>query len=954
MNFKNTLFLWVAVLLGTTAAFAQVKKKPAPSTVHKTAPAAAKQNSKPAAALLPADPDVIIGKLPNGLTYYIRNNSQPKGRANLLLVNKAGSMVETDAQLGLANFITHMAFKGTRDFTKDAQKAYFKSLGTKFGPDTSAFSSYDETVYQISLPTDTPQIFSKGFSLMANWAAYMTFDPAEINAEKNLVAEQARIGGKTAQDRLQQQALPLLLNNSMYARRLPIGKESTIKTFDAALVKSFYTQWYRPDLQAIIAVGNFDPKKVEELIKFNFSSLRNPAPEKPLPQYSVPPVPGTVVKFATDKDYPYTLIQLISRHPQAIVKTPAGFMENIRISLFNQILSNRISELTQAPAPGLLFGQAGYGAVVGKQDAFTAVAVAKPGSLESAVKAIVGETQRARKFGFTATELERAKQNALEQISNNYSAKNNTLSSNYISEYERNFLTGLAIPGIEYEYNYYVNNIGKISLAEMNALAVKFISDQNRVILVEAPDSEKDKLPTEPTLLKWVADAANGLTPYIDYSANALITKPPVPGKAVSIKTDSTLLVDNIVLSNGVKVILKSTKFNNNQVLFTGYSFGGTSLASNQDITSANLSAAVISNSGVATFDQTELNKMMRGKNLNVSPYISDIAQGISGYATVEDFETAMQLLYLYFTEPRKDSEVWKTNINQAKSLLAGKVNDPGSVYQDTILAVLNGYNPRVMPVTAAQLDAASLDKAYNFYKERFADASGFTFTFTGSFSTPDILPLLETYLGSLPSTNNKETYKNLGIHPPSGQITKTVRKGVSDKATVQLIFSGSYDYNEANNVQMDALEEVLNIRLVDSLKKESGVFSPGVRVSYLKIPEGRYTINISFLCDANNVDSPVAYILNEINKLKQNGPVATDVKWFVLNEARSTQSQLKQNTFWEASLSSAAQNQQDPDRILNHIQNLNEVTPQSVKATLNKYLDNNNLIRLQLLPEKK
>jgi zinc protease len=952
MNFKNTLFLWAAALCITTGAFAQVKKKP--TVAHKTTPAT--QQAKPAASasLLPTDPDVLTGKLPNGLTYYIRKNSLPMGRANLLLITKAGSVLETDAQQGLANFTQHMAFKGTRDFSKNALDDYLKKAGMRFGPDTSAYTSYDETIYQLSVPTDTAKIFTSAFNLLANWAAYMAFNPADINSEKALVAQQAAVGGKTAQDRLQLQNLPVLLNNSKYAHRFPTGKESAIKTFNEATVKSFYTDWYRPDLQAVIAVGDFDPQQVLEMIKFSFSSLRNPSPEKPLPQYTVAAAPGTVVKFSTDKDFPYTLGQIVIRHPQTVVKTSTDFLQNMRVTLFNLMINNRIAELTQKPTPPMAFGQATYGAFTGKQDAFTAVAVANNGNLEAALKALVAELQRTRKFGFTVTELEHAKQTALAQISNSYRMKDAAPSSNYVGEYERNFLTGQAIPGLDYDYNYYVNNIGKITIEQMNALAVKFITDQNRVILVEGPDKDKDKLPNQQTVLKWVADADKDLTPYVDDSSTPLMSKFPTPGKVVTSTTDSTIMVQNITLSNGVKVILKPTAFANNQILFTGYSFGGTSLASDQDYTSANLAAPAITNSGVAGFNQEQLNKMLRGKSLGVNPYISDITQGMSGYASADDFETAMQLIYLYFINPRKDADVWKTTINQARSLSAHKSNDPGSVYQDTVLAVLNSYNSRALPATAAQLDVASLDKAYSFYKDRFADASNFTFTFTGAFTISAITPFLETYLGSLPSTNSKETYKNLGIRPPTGQITKTVYKGVSDKATVQLVYSGTYDYNAANNAQMDGLEEVLNIRLADSLKKESGIYTGGVRVSYVKIPEGRYRINISFVSDATNVDRSTAYILEEINKIKINGPVPKDVQIYGLKEARSFQSQVKQNAFWEANLSSASQNQQDADKILNHMIDVQNVTAQSVKETANKYLNNSNLIKLILLPEKK
>jgi zinc protease len=953
MNFRKTILLWAVTLLITAGStFAQVKKKPATSPAKKTTTAAAKPAT---ATTLPIDPEVIIGKLPNGLTYYIRANSTIKGKAQLMLVNKAGSVLETEAQRGMGTMIQRMAFNGTRDFTKDDLSSYLTKSGIKYGPDLNAFTSFDESLYQISVATDTPKVFASGFNLLANWAAHINFDAAALNAEKTTLSAQAALGGKTAEDRLQQQTLPILLNKSQYAYRMPIGTEAAVKGFTEASVKSFYTDWYRPDMQAIIAVGDFDPKQAEEQIKFNFSSLRNPSPAKLQPQYTVTPSVGTAVKIATDKDFNYTLFQVVIKHPQAVVRTSADYLQSIRITLFNQILNSRVTELTKIPSPPILFGQAAYSEFIGKQDAFSALAVVNgTQGLEAGVKAITSEILRARKFGFTLTELERAKQTALAQITNAYNAKDNTPPANFAGDYERNFISKQAIPGIDYEYNYYINNIGKITLAEMNALAARLISDQNRTILLEASDAEKAKLPTEQTILKWVADAANGITPYVDESETPFMATQPAPGKVESMKVDSTLSVTNITLSNGVKVILKPTTFTPNQILIAGYSFGGTSLASDQDYISANIAANIVSNSGVAGFNQTQLGKMLRDKNFGITPYISDVTQGVSGYAMGENFESALQLLHLYFTSPRKDADVWKTYISQAQSALIRNANAPGSVFQDTILAVLGGYKSRSLPATADKLNAASLDKAYDFYKARFADASNFTFTFTGDFTVEAIIPYLTSYLGSLPSTNSKETFKNLGIHPPTGQVAKTIYKGASNKATVQLIFSGDYTYNDANNTQIDALEEILNIRLVDSLKDGNGIYSPGVRVNYAKNPEGRYKVTISFLSDLNSVDKATEYILTEISKLKQNGAGDNDVKLFVARQARTIQSQYKQNTFWQATLSTSAQNQESPDKILSRVQDLELITKQSTKDAANKYLSGSNLIKVILLPEKK
>lgn len=944
----------LALIFISSTTFSQVKKKPSAAPKSKTPAAAVPQK----AAVLPVDPDVLIGKLPNGLTYYIRKNTEPKNRASLFLVNKVGSVLENDNQQGLAHFTEHMAFNGTRDFPKNQLVDYLQKSGVKFGADLNAFTSYDETVYQLPLPTDTVSVFEKGFLILANWAAYQTFDPKEIDSERGVVLEEERMRGKNAQERLRNQTSPILLNNSRYALRLPIGKEDVLKTFTPETIKAFYHDWYRPDLQAVIAVGDFDPARVLQLIKNNFSPLTNPVNEKPRTEYSVPPTPGTVVKIATDKEFPYTVAEVIVKHPGTTVKTTADYMQSIRVDLFNQMLNARLNEILQKPNPPFLFGQASYGGFTGHQDAFSSLAVANPGQLEKALKAVVAETERVRLYGFTLTELERAKQNSLLGIDNAYKERDKTKSANFVNEYEQNFLTGEAIPGIAFEYNFYVNNIGNISLAQMNAMAGKFVSDQNRVILVEAPESEKDKLPDEKALLTWIGDAGKNLKPYIDETIDKpLLDKSTLlpAGKIVSTTADSTILTTTVVLSNGLKVILKPTEFKNDQILINGYSFGGSSLASDQDFTSDDIAAGIVSSSGIGEFTQPQLEKLLAGKNVSVSPYISDISQGISANCSPRDFETAMQLIYMYFTQPRKDANVWKTNIDQSKSVLANRGLDPGSVFQDTVSATLSNHNFREMVTTPAMLNTASLDKAFAFYKERFADASGFTFSIVGNFNVEGIKPYLEAYLGSLPSTNSKQTYKDLKIQIPTGQITKTIYKGIADKSTVELVYSGDYEYNDANNIQIDALESILQIKMTERLREqEGGTYSPGVRANYKKLPDSRYSFTISFQCAPANVDKLMADAVEEVNKIKQNGAVATDIEKFTIQDARSTQLQMKENFFWAGHLGASSQNNENPDNILTHVSNLSSVTVQSTKDAANKYLSGNNLIKLILMPEKK
>ncbi|RYY35373.1 MAG: insulinase family protein [Sphingobacteriaceae bacterium] len=943
----------LALFVATTGAFAQVKKKPAPSPKSKPVNKAAQVVS---AGALPVDKGVTIGKLPNGLTYYIRPNAYPQNRAELYLVVKAGSILETDAQQGLAHFTEHMAFNGTRDFPKSSLVSFLQSSGVKFGADLNASTSFDETVYQLPLPTDSAALFEKGFDILANWAGHVSFDQAELDKERGVVLEELRLRGKNAQERLQNQILPSILNNSRYAIRLPKGKEDVIKNFDAATIKSFYADWYRPNLQAVIVVGDFDPKRVEELIKAKFSALKNPAAPKPRTEYTVPATPGTTVKFATDPEFPYTLAEIIVKLPGTKVKTTTDYLQSIRVSLFNQMLNARLAELMQKPTPPFLYGSASYGGFIGQQDAFTSIVVARPGELEGALKTIVGETERARKFGFTLTEFERAKQNALIEIGNSYKERDKTRSANFVSEYQQNFLHGQAIPGIAFEYQFYLDNIDKVTLAQMNAMAGKFISDQNRSIIVEAPDSEKDKLPNDATLLTWIGDAGKGLTAYVDnVSTKPLMDKIPDEGVIAEETKDDSIGVTKLTFQNGVKVILKPTDFKNDQIIITGYGFGGTSLASDLDFTSANLAGSVVSGSGISEFNQIQLQKMLTGKNVSITPYISEYTQGFSGNSSPDDLETAMQLIHLYFTQPRKDDDIWQSVLSQTRSLLVNRNLDPSSVFQDTVTAVLNSYNFRAMVPTVGRLNTASLDKAFDFYKNSFADAGSFTFTLVGNFNVRTIKPLLATYLGSLPAGNAQKTFKDQKMHPPAGIITKTVNKGIGDKSTVQLVFSGEYEYSELNNIQLDALEEVLNIKLVERLREqEAGVYAPGVRARYQKTPAGRYSITVGFGCAPENVDKLIAATLDEINKLKLNGAVAADIQKFKAEDMRAKQVQLRENYFWAGYLASGAQNQEDPHRIINYPKTLETVTVASTKAAAAKYLSGKNLIKLILMPEKK
>lgn len=915
----------------------------------------AQQNSTP----IPADSNVIIGKLPNGLTYYIRKNAEPKKRAELYLVNKVGSILENDDQQGLAHFTEHMAFNGTRDFPKNELISYLQKAGVRFGADLNAYTGFNQTVYQLPVPTDSTAVFEKAFDILANWAGHVSFDDKEIDQERGVIVEEDRQRGKNAQERMTKQLLPVLLANSRYAERLPIGKLDILHNFKYETIKQFYKDWYRPDLQAVIAVGDFDVAKVEALIKENFGDLQNPENERKREEYLIPDNQEPLVKIVTDPEFPYNIATVIYKHPEVVEKNESDLIRKIKTSLINSMLSDRLTEIVQKGNAPFVFAQSNYGAFQGglvNLDAFNSAVVTKDAQgLEAGVKAVIAENERMKKFGFTETELQRAKTNLQTAINKQFKEKDKTKSAVYVQQYLDHFLKGQAIPSIDFVHEFYTAELGKISLQEVNLLASSFITEGNLVAIIQAPEKEKENLPSEAVYLNWIKSAGANVQAYVDNTVNEpLMAQKPTAGKIVSEKKIEEIGVTELTFANGVKVVLKPTDFKNDQILFSATAKGGTSLASDADFRSAEMAAQLVDESGLAKFDASQLGKILTGKVVSASPYIGTYSQGISGSSSPQDLETALQLNYLYFTAPRKDESVLKTQLENIETVLRNRQTQPTAVFQDTASAVLNSYKKRAQQITIPELKEIDLDKAVNFYKNRFANAANFVFTFVGNFKVEEIKPLLATYIGSLPTTGTKETFKDLGLEPLSGDITKKVYKGLEDKANVYLVYHGNYNYSDAQNLQLDALKAILEIKILERLReKESGVYSPRVNVSYQNEPKAQYSVSISFSCAAANVDKLIAAAVDEVKTLKNEGASADDIQKFKAEETRQLELQLRDNGFWLGYLEDAYSDGENPTKVLNYANTLSQVSKASTKDAANKYLNPNNFIRLILLPEK-
>ncbi|MHA4810760.1 M16 family metallopeptidase [Flavitalea flava] len=908
------------------------------------------ETSKP----LVLDPAVRTGKLANGFTYFIRRNTEPKNRVFLYLVNKAGSILEEEDQRGLAHFVEHMSFNGTKHFPKNELVNYLQKSGIRFGADLNAYTSFDETVYQLPIPSDKPELLKGGMAIMRDWAQEATLDPEEIDKERGVILEEKRLG-KGANERMQKIYWPIILGNSRYAERIPIGLDTVLENFKPEAIRRFYKDWYRPDLQALIIVGDINVDQMEQTVKQQFSSLKNPVGEKARKKYAVPLTGKNQFVAVTDKEMTATVAEVMIKHIAPKLQTTADYRKGVIQNLFNQILGDRYSELARKADPPFIGGSAGISGFIGGLDNFDASVQAKPGELEKGFKAVWRESERVRQFGFTQTELDRAKAALLSGVEVSLKEKDKTNSGNYVNEYQEYFLKGVAAPGIAVEYRLTKDDLAAITLAEINQLTKEYIKPVNRDILILAPEKDKAVLPDEKTVNGWLQEVENEtLSPYKDeVSSKPLLGTDPVPGKITGEQGNKELKLTRLTLSNGLVVLIKPTNFKNDEIVFSGFAPGGTSLYKDAEYQSAANAAGIIAAGGAGNYSTNELEKFLQGKQVSVQPFISERYQGINGAAAPKDLETAMKLLYAYFAEPRKDEEVFKGIIARSKAGLANRANDPSSVFNDTVGAVLGSYHIRRTGPTVEKLDQIDLDNAYRIYKESFANAGDFIFTFVGSIDTNTLKPLLEKYLGSLPAIGNHLKAIDLGIHIPAGKIEKNVYKGSEPKSTVLLIYSGNIGYTPANRVGMDALKEVLEIRLLERLREEeSGVYSPGAYINMGKYPDSRYSLIVEFGCAPKNVDKLIASVTDEINKLKTTGPPQGNIDKWRAEEKTSTETSLKTNGFWVSYLNEQLQNEEPLDQVNDYFKQLDQVTPAAIKELAAKYLSGDNFIRLVLLPE--
>jgi len=917
---------------------------------------------QPATSLVSASPSLGLdtavseGKLDNGLTYFIRKNAKPEKRAALYLVVSAGSVLEDDDQRGLAHLIEHMAFNGTRLFEKQEIVNVLEKMGMRFGMHTNAYTSFDETVYTLSVPTDDPTLVTKGLQILQQFASDIAFDPAETNKERGVVIEEWR-SGRDAETRVQDKQLPVLLAGSHYADRAPIGDKKTLESADLATLKRFYHDWYRPDLMAVVAVGDFQPEWIKGEIEKQFGPLTNPKNERSKPVFATPLHPDTKVSLVTDNELTDTSLSMVRKLPSRPRGTEADYRRMVVENVFHEMLNARFAELAQSATAPFLGANSGSFPFGKATDLILQSASVKPGGLEPALAALTRELKRIVKFGFTQTEFDRARLSTLRQIQSHVEERLKTPSRSYADEIVRHFLNGEAMPGIEAEQVLHEKFLGTMALGELNALAAAWMGQANRVLLVSAPP--KNALPTAPDLLATMERVGHEtLVAYVDKVATGpLIKDAPKAGRIVSEKHLPAIDLTVWTLSNGIRVAWKATDFQNDRVLVRAFSPGGQSLVPTANFANARYASFVVNQGGLGDFGPIELEKALAGKLVSLSPTIGELEEGVSANSSPKELGTLFELIYLTITKPRIDQEAFAAWKARQLNFIQNRASDPRIVFGDAYVNELYNRHPRRQPPSVAEIEKVDPDKALAIYKDRFADVHDMTFVIVGNLDAATLRPLVETYLASLPGTikgkPRKESWKDVKARLALGAHAFEVRKGVEPRAEVNLTFTGKMPWSRQAEFNITTMADAVEIRLREVVREDlSGSYSVSVSADLSRRPAQEFEVTIAFGCAPERTEDLIKAVLAELETIKASGLGENYTTKIRMAEQRQHEINLKNNGFWLREIEDALRFGDDPQHLIEYPALIETISTEHIRDMARKVFDTKRFIKGVLLPE--
>jgi zinc protease len=906
---------------------------------------------------IPLDPAVKTGTLPNGLKYYVRKNSRPANRVLLRLAVKTGSLDEADDQQGLAHMLEHMAFNGSEHFKPGELISYFESTGARLGPHVNAQTGFEDTIYMLDLPSDKPDVVQKGMFAFSDFAGGLWLDPKEIDKERGVVIEEWR-GGLGAGSRVRDKQIPVLFYHSRYAERLPIGKPDILRTFKPERLRAFYDTFYRPEKMAVVAVGDMDPQKLEEMIRSTFGPLKARTPAAAPRKVEVPLHKETLVSVVTDPEITQSQVSLLRKRPRSPNGKVADYRRSVVEQFFEQMLNDRFDELTRRAETKFL-GAGMFGEGLSEDvEAVSLGASVVDGGITEGLKAVALEAKRAREFGFGAGEFDRAKKWMAAYYERAYNERDKTESSSFAGEYVRNFLENEPAPGIEYEYKLVQQLLPGITAEEITALGKTLLADDSRVVLATSPQKPGIKVPTEDELKSALATVeSTAVTPWKDTtSTREIVEHKPEPAAITSTKKVDEVGLTIVRFANGVEAWLKPTDFKNDQVMFALQALGGTSLAPPSDFIEASLASTYVNLSGAAGLKALDIQKMLAGKIAGASPFASLSTHGFNGSAAPAQLETALQLLYARFTDPGDDPEAFELMKRQLSAFVANRLDDPGTVFGDKVEEINTSDHYTSKPLTPERVNSLDRAKMLQFYKQRFSNAADFTFFMVGAFKIDEAMPLLQRYIGGLPSTGTATSkFKDVGILFPAKAETATVKKGSEPKSETVISFFADPPGDDPNEMERTlAATDVLEIALRDILREELGqTYTVSVDLAQGLPQRGGGHIQVSFGAAPENIDKMTARVTQEVKRMQDEGPSED-----LLNRAKETarrnyETQLKTNGYWLQRFEAVKIWGQDPAMIAHRVERINALTTQSVRDAFRTYFPTDRTTVITLLPAK-
>ncbi len=909
---------------------------------------------------LPVDPNIRKGKLDNGLTYYIRNNKTPEKRADFYIAQKVGSMQEEDNQAGLAHFLEHMAFNGTKNYPGKTMLEYLQNNGIKFGANINAYTSFDETVYYMTdVPTDNKNLVDSALLVLHDWSSAIALEDEELEKERGVIREEWRTRGG-AEQRLWDQLLPVMYPNSKYAKRMPIGSIDVINNFKPEEIRAYYQKWYRPDLQGIIVVGDFDTDEMEQKVKKLFSGIKLASNVAEREYFPVPDNEEPIVAVATDPEARNTQIMLFHKHdalPNEVLNTQAGYMMKYISNVAGMMMNERLNEISQKPNAPFTFGYA-YDDdffVSKTKDAWTVIAGSAEDKVDEALAAIARETERVRLHGFTASEYDRARSNMLKSLENSYNNRDKQKNSSYSREYVRNFSDGEPIPGVEFEYQMLNSVAPQIPVEVINQTIKQLIGEKNIVVAVTGPQKEGLVYPTSDELEGVLASVRKEtIEPYVEQVSNEpLVAMPPTPGTIVKTEKDANLDVTVWNLSNGMKVILKKTDFKDDEIRMTASSYGGTAQYAESEPTNSKVMGQVMTLGGVGNFSATELPKVLAGKTVSVRPTIGMTTQGFSGSSSIKDFETMLQLVYLYFTAPRADKDAFDSYMQRTDIQLKNQEAEPMVAFSDSITSALYGDIPYVGRLRHNELTGINYNRIMEMYRQSFLNPGSFVFTFVGNIDEEAVKPAILQYLAPIKGQFAENTLLKVPMDYKSGVMDNIFQREMKNpKASVFASVNGNVDRTQKNNLLMSMLDQILDIVYTEKVREdEGGTYGVYTQGNISRYPEGQTILQIIYDTDPAKMEHLNKIIFAELEGLAKNGPRTEDFNKVKEYMTKKYSEDIKENSYWVSQLNNKYFYKEDTHS--DYMQLLNSITQKDIQNFAQNLLSQGNKATIVMMPKE-